>query len=361
MALLASLFFAQGAEAKDLSLPYRNYPGFVCHAYNTRGECTDFSYFQGNVGNSYNYNYNNGYNYGNTYYDPYTGNGRVSVRVTAAPDPVEPDDFINYSIYVRNDLGSTRSVVVIADLDADTDFESASNGGRRSGGDQVRWTLSLRARSSSTVTLRVRVDEDLRDGDTVRLDVSADGSRDQVVTRVEDYDRYDDDDECNPRYDRCYYRNGRYYYEDDCDRYDDCDDDYYDDCDRYDDCDDDYDDCDRYDDCDDITVEVGASTGEVNDGQLLTYTIHLENDSSSDRRVDVNAFLDEETDFYSASDGGDDVRRDEVEWEDVYVGARSTRNLTVSVRVSRDVRSGDRIEFEAEADGDSDTVSTRVR
>lgn len=329
---LSLLAAAPGAGAADVSLQYRNHSGFVCHHYNNRGECTDFSYFDSRSSSNYYNNYNNDYYYSqpiyrtNDYYYPPTTSrttsnrctgracyGDVTVSVTASPDPVEEDDIITYRIYVRNDDSSARLVDVVAFLDDDmVAYDGSSDRGRLLRRDEVEWNISMSPRSSKTLTLRVRAD-DVNDGDEISLRVEAEDDSDDVDVEVRD-DRDDDDD----------------------------------------------DDCNRFDDCD-ISVDIRTSEPKPNQGELVTFSITLENDGNNDARVDVRALLDEDLIFFSASDSGDDRSRDEVEWENILVREDDERVLTFAARVRSDARTGDRLTVEVETDGDSDEVSVRVR
>lgn len=223
------------ADARDLSLQYRNYPGFQCHGWNSAGECIDFSYFENapyhgpsryptyaapikrpivapvyqpikyptNIyySNTYRPGYNNVGNCGG-YYDDCYGYGKASVRVTAAPNPAYVGDRLTYSLYVRNE-GYARNVHIWADFDQDTDFVFASNNGEREGNRRVHWNLHMNDRQSRTLTLTVRVNPNARN--SVRLNAHTDSSSDDVVTNI------------NTRsynYNQGYYNNGNCYYND---------------------------------------------------------------------------------------------------------------------------------------------------
>ena len=297
--------FALTTQAKDLSLPYRSYPGFTCHRWNAQNECVDFSYFE----NTPSYPSYPSYP---SHPGPFTSGDDISVSVTTPDDEVDEDEQILYRITLRNNSNYSQRVDVRGFLDEDTDFVRASDGGDDEDDDEVRWDdVSVNARSSRTITLTVRTDDDLNDGDTLRFRVEAGDDEDSVNVEV-DTDSNDDDD-------------------DDCDN----------------------------DDCD-VTVRVTASDDEVEENDLLTYSIYVRNDDSRDQRVDVRGFLDGDTTYYSISDGGRRVNGDEVEWDNILVGRRSSRTLSVTVRVDDNVDDGDTLTFRAEAGDDEDDVSVDV-
>lgn len=110
-----------------------------------------------------------------------------------------------------------------------------------------------------------------------------------------------------------------------------------------------------------LSITVSGSPKEVEDGDTINYSIYLRNDMTVSRKIDVRAFLDQDTTFVSASANGDEVRNDdEVEWTDVSVPARSSKTLTLKVRVASRVRDGDTLTLRVEADGQSDEEDTDV-
>ncbi len=411
LAMVMALSSVASVAAKDLSLPYRNYPGFTCNRWNAQGECTDFSYFEQNTsGNSYygpstsspSYYYPGTYNYNTNCYDSYGrydsrycnnnynyynnyGYNGVSVRVTGAPNPVYGDDLLTYSIYLRNDGASDRTVDVRAMLDSRTIFHSASDRGQNYNRNDVIWSrMMIRRNSSKTLSLTVRVDDRYRsdnyrtsrncydsygryntrycndyyddDYDTLRMRVDAGGSSDETTNTLRSGSR-------SRSYDDCYDSYGRYN-----SRY--CDNDYYDDYYYNDDYDDDcYDSRGRYDSryCNtsssyrDITLTADAVQDDVYENDTITYTIRLRNDSNRGQNVDLRAMLDRDTYFQSATDGGRRSGSYDVIWDNIYVSADSSRTVTVTARVSSSARSGDTLIFTAYAGGREDEVSTRVR
>ena len=72
-------------------------------------------------------------------------------------------------------------------LDQDTQFLSASDNGREQGNDEVEWrNISIQGNDCETLTLRVRVDDNAQNGDSVRLRVRAGDDEDSESTLIEE-------------------------------------------------------------------------------------------------------------------------------------------------------------------------------
>jgi hypothetical protein len=120
-------------------------------------------------------------------------------------------------------------------------------------------------------------------------------------------------------------------------------------------------------DLDDEDHETGDYTIRVNDtpdpfepGQLITYTIRIENDDETSRRVNVHAFWDGDMDYVSASEIPDTIRSDEVEWEEVSIGRNSEKELTLSLRTDRGLDDGDLVHLRIEAGDGSEEEDTEA-
>jgi uncharacterized membrane protein len=326
-ALAAVLMTAglQAAHAADPSAPYRNYPGFTCYKWNQNKECVDFTYYNTNVSSSY-------YSSSSTYYQPTTttnNRNSVTVRITANETDVEPGDTVTYSIYLKNNGSSSRDLDVRAELDDDLDFRSASNDGDEDD-NEVTWdNIRVSARGSKTLTMKARVNSRADDGDdlTASVEVLGTNAEDDVDVTVDD-DNNDDDD--------CYYYDsrGRRIYDED-----ECDDDNRD---------------------GDFTVRIIGNPSRVEAGGTVTYQIQVHNDSRYDDYVNIDADLDRDTTFLSASDNGDDSR-DTVEWNHLLVRGRETKTVQVTVRADRDLDDGDEVTIRAEVSGgDEDEETTKI-
>ena len=120
--------------------------------------------------------------------DDDNGDGDVRVSLDDDPDPIDTcyDTEIEYDIRLTNDSNYDEDVDVIAQLDADTDYRSSSNGGDERYGDTVEWTdINVNANSSKTLRLRVRVNNTLNNGDSIRLRVAITGGDEATeITRV---------------------------------------------------------------------------------------------------------------------------------------------------------------------------------
>lgn len=105
-----------------------------------------------------------------------------------------------------------------------------------------------------------------------------------------------------------------------------------------------------------LTVSVDDT--EVEPGDRVTFTIRIENERSRDIETDLNAFLDSDMEFVSASDDGEDIEDDQVEWSDVEIDEDDSETITLKVRIDSGADDGDtlRIRFET----DDDEVSLRL-
>ncbi|MBI1812892.1 hypothetical protein HY285_03600 [Candidatus Peregrinibacteria bacterium] len=342
------------AAAADPSIPFRNADGFQCYSYNGKGECTNFSFFNtGGYGAMYPaapaypsssyyppttyaptisyppaaYAPSYKYPYGNS--SSYPVANRVTVRVTANPDPVSRGDELSYSIYVRNDTYSPRTVDVRAFLDPDTTFLAASNGGRETTNLEADWySVYVAARSSMTLTLRTRVEYSANPGNIIRLRVDADGDSDDVTTRVDDSFRYR-----NPYGFPCssYRGYGRYSYDYDGGRH-------------------------RYGG-DQFSLNVTGSPRRVEPGGQVRYSIVVRNDDSVGRYVDVMAFFDSGMSVIFASENGI-TSGNTVRWNALPVAANSSRTLSLTLYTDRAMRPGDLAHLRVTAGNAQDIETT---
>lgn len=120
---------------------------------------------------------------------PSTNNFCPSVSVDTDDDEVDAGDEIDYEIRVRNDSNQTQTFDLTAFLDRDTEFVDAS-GNPDDNDDEVNWEdVSINANSSRTFRLTVETDNDLSDGDSVRLRVETDCDSDSVETDINEDER----------------------------------------------------------------------------------------------------------------------------------------------------------------------------
>lgn len=233
-------------------------------------------------------------------------NEDIRVEVEDSDDPVDAGDTVTYRIRIDNRGDSDESLDVEAELDDDMAFVSASQDGDRSG-DTVEWDdVDVDEDDTETLLLTVRMDSSLDDGDTVRLRVRADGRTFTETTRIDDDNNDDDDDDAN------------------------------------------------------VTVSITEADDPVEEGEVITYRIRITNNENQIISIDPTAFLDEETSFVSASDGGDLRGGDEVEWENISIARDDTKTLLLSVRPRSTVNDGDSVRIRVEAGDDEDTEDTRV-
>ncbi len=112
-------------------------------------------------------------------------NGDVTLTVTDSPDPVNAGGLLTYTITVRNSGSYSQNVDVLASLDPNTTFSSASSGGYNRDNRTVEWTnLILGAFTTRSLTLTTRVSSSIYSGNSVHLTVSANGATASQVTSV---------------------------------------------------------------------------------------------------------------------------------------------------------------------------------
>lgn len=199
--VLALVLASPAAHAKDLSIPYRNYPGFQCNTWNWKNECTDFSYldprgaYQNVPAPQYFYHpvytFQNatpyGYRYNtNAYYCQATRDctGSVNVRVRGIPTVAVRGDTVTYTIYVRNDDSQYRTTKVTAVVDNDASILSASTGGY-SQGNTVFWnSIRIAPGQSETLTISVRINANATLGRSMPITASTGNSSDTGYTEI---------------------------------------------------------------------------------------------------------------------------------------------------------------------------------
>lgn len=233
-------------------------------------------------------------------------NDEFNLTVTASDSTVEADDTVTFRIRIKNeDNDDLENLDVRAVLDSDMDFVSASDSGDHEDDDEVTWdNIDVEEDETKTLLLTVRVDEDADEDDTLRLKVDIDDSTASKTIRVED----DDDDN---------------------------------------------------DDDNDIDVTITDSKDSVEEGDTFTYTIRLENNDNDDIRVDINAVLDDDLDFVSASDSGDE-QRNEVDWDDIRIDGDATKTLSLTVRVSSGANDGQRLKMTVSVGDEEEIEYTTV-
>ncbi len=131
----------------------------------------------GNAGNSTSYD--------GTRDESSGGDGCIDITVEDDHDPAFPGDDLEYEITVENTCSTDRTVTVRALLDNDMEFDDASNGGNDINDETVEWrNLTIRARDDKRLTLNVVLDDNLRDGDEVKLKVTAGGTSETEKTDI---------------------------------------------------------------------------------------------------------------------------------------------------------------------------------
>jgi uncharacterized repeat protein (TIGR01451 family) len=238
--------------------------------------------------------------------------GDLSISISDSPDPVEAGDIVTYRITVENeDNDDMDDITVVAELDDNMEFISASDDGDESR-DEVEWdNIDLDEDESKTFELRVRVDNDVDDGDEIRLIVKSEGEEETEETEVNDDDNDDDND--------------------------------------------------NDDDDEDVTISITDSEDPADIGDQVTYRITIENNENHDVTVDVSAEFDDAMSFLSASVNGRLVGDDGAEWDNIEIEEDEERVLLLTLRVTQDADDGDNLRMTVEAGNDEDTETTSIR
>lgn len=235
-----------------------------------------------------------------------SNNNDLRISITDSPATAEPGDTVTYTIRLENNDNSDMRVDVRALLDSDMEFVSASDDGDESN-DRVDWdNVLVREDDEETVTLKVRIDSSVNDGDTVRLEVRADDEEDTETTSIEDNGSSNNSTN------------------------------------------------------EDISISITDTPDPVGIGEIVTYTIRLENDSNDDQEVDVVAYLDEGMNIYTSSDLSERIAK-EVRWRDLFIPENGYRTVNIKVRVNSRVSDGDTIQLRVDVDDASEEESTKIR
>ncbi len=247
-----------------------------------------------------------------------TTTGGITVDITDSRDPVAPCEELTYSIEIRNTTSSSKTLSVTAFLDSQMDFVSASDGGTENGS-RVEWTnITIGANSSKTLTLRVQVDCNALDGDTLQLRVRAGDVEGTENTRVRD-------DIVNP----CIHN------------------------------------CGPNPQPGILTLDLRASRAEAAPGDTVTYTITIKNQSNAPVR-NLSTVLDLDADVSVEEAGGGSGNGNTVRWNGMTLDPGEAQVMIVRARMSSSLRHGETVRAEANATSPdldrpvSDSVDVRI-
>jgi len=228
----------------------------------------------------------------------------LTLTLSDSQDPVEPCEAFTYTVRVTNltaNAASNKTVTLV--LDNDVDYLNSSNGGSHNNS-VVTWNnLSIAGNSTLSLTANVRADCSADDNDILRSTAYVDSLNVSEDTRVDDGGSNNDD----------------------------------------------------------LDLTITEDTPDpVEIGEILTYNIRVCNDSNSDIETDVIAYMDNDTSFVSASDGGDDDNDDEVKWDNIDINDDDCEVLVLRVRVRTSAQEGGTLRLEARAGDSEDTEHTRI-
>ncbi|MDP6575091.1 MAG: hypothetical protein QF755_01185 [Candidatus Peribacteraceae bacterium] len=228
----------------------------------------------------------------------------LTLTLSDSQDPVEPCEAFTYTVRVTNltaNAASNKTVTLV--LDNDVDYLNSSNGGTHNNS-VVTWNnLSIAGNSTLSLTANVRTDCSADDNDILRSTAYVDSLNVSEDTRVDDGGSNNDD----------------------------------------------------------LELTITEDTPDpVEIGEILTYNIRVCNESNSDIETDVIAYMDNDTSFVSASDGGDDDNDDEVKWDNIDINDDDCEVLVLRVRVRTSAQEGGTLRLEARAGDSEDTEHTRI-
>jgi uncharacterized repeat protein (TIGR01451 family) len=236
------------------------------------------------------------------YNDDYYDDRDLRVTVTASDKEADTGDRITFRIRLEN--LTNREIYgadVMATLDQDLRFISASDSGRDNYDDEVEWdSIRIQPRSTKTLVLTAEIDDNARDGDTLELEVEAGNKTVRTNVRVND-DGGDDD----------------------------------------------------------VRISISDTPDPVRAGNEVTYRITFRNMDNRDVTLSPRAYLDSDTTLVSVSDGGE-WTGSTVRWSNFDLDEDEERTVTLRARVKSSVRDGDRIRLQVEAGDVEDEEETLV-
>jgi hypothetical protein len=110
-----------------------------------------------------------------------------------------------------------------------------------------------------------------------------------------------------------------------------------------------------------LIISVQDSQDPVRVGDTLTYNIRFENRDSQRIYVDARAFLDSATSYLSASDNGYSQQSATVQWDRLSVEGQGSRTVLLTVRVNNRASYGSTLYFRVEGNQNADTETTYVQ
>ncbi|PIR50210.1 hypothetical protein COU79_00690, partial [Candidatus Peregrinibacteria bacterium CG10_big_fil_rev_8_21_14_0_10_54_7] len=233
----------------------------------------------------------------------------VTIDLTDDRDPVDAGESFCYTVRVTN-LNSSQltNQTVTQTLDGDTEYQSSSQGGSHSS-NIITWnSITLPANGTVTMNSCVSVDDDT-DKDILSSQAFISSKSDTETTRVGDF--VDGDTDCEVQ-------------------------------------------------------SISDSPDPVAPGEEISYSIRVRNGRSGSTSTngtstlfDIVAFLDNDVEFLSASDGGDDDNGREVEWQDIRLRRGESDSVSLTVRV-KDTARDERVRIRVQCEDDEEYENTRL-
>ena len=253
---------------------------------------------------------------GNSAQDSTTINGgtadpnNITIDITDDKDPVEEEESFCYTIRITN-LNSVELLdqTLTQTLDGNTEFQSSNEGGRHNNS-IITWDdVDLAANGTQIYTTCVKVNDDVdNDDDLLRSRVYINSATASETTRVDGNggsNNNNDDEICR-------------------------------------------------------VTSITDNPDPAQQGETITYSIRIRNDSNDNEQVDVYAFLDDDLEFLSASQSGDEVGSSEVEWTNINLNEDQSETLRITAKVKNTARNGDNLRLRVRCEDDEASETTQI-
>lgn len=114
-----------------------------------------------------------------------SGSNDVSIAISDSSDPANPGETVTYTITLKNNTNDDDEFDVVAELDDDMTFLSASDGGDLDN-HRVEWeNLEIDDDDQEVIYLRVQIGSRADEGDTLRVRVTAGDGDEEETTRID--------------------------------------------------------------------------------------------------------------------------------------------------------------------------------
>ena len=324
---------------------YDSNNNYIC---NSNNNCGNNCYYDSNgryiCSDASSGNCNNGNNSNNCYYDSnnnYICNNYGTNNLTIIPDSTQPqpDDVVRYTVRLRNTTGSSRAFTIRAQFSPDLTFVSGSNSVQVTDNRSVYWNyVYIDAYQTEELTLKLKVRTGASDGERLDVNVSAaDNNGGQAVSQIATVNvlNYHRNNSGN-----CYYDSyGRYV----CNNTDSC---YYNSYGQY-----------TCNNGGNVSLSLRTDSSNARSGDVVRTYITLTNNQNRDDYIDLQANLDPNLTYTSASNSPDSSRNGFIEWNRLFLRANRTSTITLETRIASYARIGSQLRINVTAAGSTNTAA----